>query len=113
MMNHANIRRVWDYYQATVKKIKLGDTASLEAAKAKLGYSLSELVPYLLLDVDTLSSKLSTANGDVSRFRSMLEASDAKVKQAEKTIKATDEKLRTSENNVERLTQHIKNGVRR
>jgi len=99
MLNHANIRREWDYYQGTVKKIRFGDTAALKVAKDKLGYSLSELVPYLLKDLDTLSDKLSTANGDLLRIADRLQDSD--------------EKLKTSENNVERLTEDIKNGVRR
>jgi len=99
MMNHANIRMEWDYYQGTIKKIRFGDTAALKVAKDKLGYSLSELVPFLLKDLDTLSDKLSAANGDLLRFTDMLHASA--------------ENLKASENNVKRLTEDIKNGVRR
>ena len=85
MMNHANIRREWDFFQGTVKKIRFGDTAALKVAKDKLGYPLEKLVPFLLKDLDTLSDKLAAAEGDLLR----------------------------SENNVQRLTEDLKNGVRR
>ena len=113
MMDHANIRREWDYYQGTVKHIRLGYTAALKSAKDKLGYSLSELVPFLLHDVDALCANLSTANGDLIASREMLQASDKKLKTAEKMLQDTDKKLKTTENKLEQLTQDHKNGVRR
>ena len=87
MLNHQTIRNDWEYFQSTVRPIRTGDTDALRRAKDRLGYSLSELVPYLLDDLASLESRLTSSLDQILSLTAEISRSEKELKAARSDIK--------------------------
>ena len=87
MLNYQTIRNDWEYFQSTVRPIRTGDTDALRRAKDRLGYSLSELVPYLLDDLATLGARLTVSLDEVTRLNAEIRRSEKELKAAQSDLK--------------------------
>jgi len=87
MLNHQTIRNDWEYFQSTVRPIRIGDTDALRRVKDRLGYSLSELVPYLLDDLADLGSRLTISLDEVLSLTAEISRSEKELKAARSDLK--------------------------
>jgi uncharacterized protein YlxW (UPF0749 family) len=73
MVDHADLKKEWDFYTREVKGLKINDTAQLREINSRLGFPLAKAVPGLIKEIESLQSRVKGLQQSVTTLNNLLE----------------------------------------
>jgi seryl-tRNA synthetase len=75
LVDHADLKKEWDFYTREVKGLKINDTAQLREINSRLGFPLAKAVPGLIKEIESLQSRVKGLQKHVRELNDALEES--------------------------------------